>query len=129
MSSRALHSTLSANEEYSQYDAEEFWNQALENYRQETGRNLLEESFAKDLLSKSSVDEITERLKKFRGFRDHGRKILLLNVLAIVTKYCDRAAERHSWLRHAKDTVSLRTRRTWQKRLEGMKSWRRRNCK
>lgn len=35
--------------------------------------------------------------------------VQVLNVLAIATKYCNRAAERHSWLRHAKDTVSLRT--------------------
>lgn len=95
MSSRALHSTLSEGEESSRHHAEELWKQALENYKQETGRNLLGEPFAEDLLSKSSVDEVTERLKKFRGFRDHGHKILrvLKPIVSVVLRFIDAGAE------------------------------------
>lgn len=35
--------------------------------------------------------------------------VQILKVLGIVTKYCDRAVERQSWLKKAGDVVSLRT--------------------
>ena len=35
--------------------------------------------------------------------------VRVLSVLATVTTYCDRAAERHSMLRKAKDVLSVRT--------------------
>ena len=37
--------------------------------------------------------------------------VRVLSVLATVTTYCDRAAERHSMLRKAKDVLSVRTSR------------------
>ena len=93
----AVHSqsnTLS-NEEVARLDAEERWTQALQNYREETGHDLLQHSFAKDILSQSRTDEVMAQFTKFKDFRSSGSKILrvLKPIVSVVLRFIDAGAE------------------------------------
>ena len=91
---QAQFSTLS-NEKPADSDAEERWKQALEKYREETGRDLLQHSFAKDIQSQSSIDGVMEQFANFKNFRSRGRKILrvLKPIVSVVIRFIDAGAE------------------------------------
>ncbi|VDB86865.1 unnamed protein product [Peniophora sp. CBMAI 1063] len=78
---------------------DERWIQALDNYKQETGRDLLQYSFATDLLSQSDTEKVMERLKDqaklFTTFRSSGRKVLdtVKPIVAVVLRFIDAGAE------------------------------------
>lgn len=71
-----LPTSSSGNEASQGRDADSRWREALLSYKEETGHDLLEQSFAQDLLSQSSTDEVMARLKSFMAFRARGHKIL-----------------------------------------------------
>ena len=96
MSSSQAQLTSLANEDFARLDAEERWRDALERYREETGRDLLNgHSFAKDILSQSSIDGVMEQFTKFKNFRSSGRKILrvLKPIVSVVLRFIDAGAE------------------------------------
>ena len=76
-------------------DAEERWKQALEKYREETGRDLLQHSFAKDIQSQSGIDGVMEQFANFKNFRSRGRKILrvLKPIVGVIIRFIDAGAE------------------------------------
>ena len=96
MSSSQAQLTNLANEDFGCHDAEERWHQALERYREETGRDLLNgHSFAKVILSQTSIDGVMEQFTNFKNFRSSGRKILrvLKPIVSVVIRFIDAGAE------------------------------------
>ena len=84
-----------SNEKPADSDAEERWKQALEKYREETGRDLLQHSFATDIQSQSSIDGVMEQFANFKNFRSRGRKVLrvLKPIVSVVIRFIDAGAE------------------------------------
>ena len=96
MSSSQAQLTSLANEDFARLDAEERWRDALERYREETGRDLLNgHSFAEDILSQSSIDGVMEQFTKFKNFRSSGRRIMRVvkPIVSVVIRFIDAGAE------------------------------------
>ena len=95
MSSVHAQSNPLSNEQLARLDAEERWTQALQNYREETGHDLLQHSFAKDILSQSRTDEVMAQFMKFKDFRSSGNKILrvLKPIVSVVLRFIDAGGE------------------------------------
>ncbi|KZV59739.1 hypothetical protein PENSPDRAFT_694885, partial [Peniophora sp. CONT] len=95
MSAGPAHPILPSDENFAQHDAEDRWKQALETYRLETGHDLLKHSFAQDILSKTTVDDVMGRLKLFMAFRARGHKILgvLKPIVSVLLRFVDAGAE------------------------------------
>ena len=76
-------------------DASERWKQALEDYKRETGKSLLDHPFALDILSESSSEKVTALLKQFVTFREHGGKILRVvkPIVSFILRFIDEGAE------------------------------------
>ena len=84
-----------SNDNSAHLEAEERWKEALERYREETGRDLLQHSFATDIQSQSSIDGVIEQFANFKNFRSRGRKILrvLKPIVSVVIRFIDAGAE------------------------------------
>lgn len=95
MSSELGQTISQSSKHIAQHDAQERWKQALENYREETGKDLLEHPFARDFLSQSSTAEVMARLKEFMAVRARGHKILgvLKSIVSVVLRFIDAGAE------------------------------------
>ena len=95
MSTVHAQSNTLSNEEVARLDAEERWNRALQNYREETGHDLLQHSFAKDIISQSRTDEVMAKFTEFKDFRSSGSKILRLlkPIVSVVLRFIDAGAE------------------------------------
>lgn len=95
MPSGSTQPTQPDDEDSAQRDAEDRWQQALESYQKETGHNLLEMSFAKELLSQRSADEVMAHLKDFMAYRARGHKLLgvLKPIVSVVLLFVDAGAE------------------------------------
>ena len=76
-------------------DADEHWNQALVDYKDQTGIDLRDSRFAREILSQSSSEKVLAHLKQFVTFRKHGAKILgiLQPTVSFVLQFVDAGAE------------------------------------
>ncbi|VDC01053.1 unnamed protein product [Peniophora sp. CBMAI 1063] len=95
MSAPITQASSPSDEGPSQNEVEERWTQALENYRKETGRELLKHSFAANILSRSSTDDVMAQFADFKTFRNRGRKfrVVLKPIVAVVLRFIDAGAE------------------------------------
>ena len=95
MASSQAQLTGHSNEGIANLEAEERWKAALESYREETGHDLLEYTFARDILSQSRADEVMAQFTKFKEFRSSGGKILrvLKPIVSVVLRFIDAGAE------------------------------------
>jgi hypothetical protein len=77
----------------------ELWRPAVEQYHQETGINLLEDSYARDLLTCNTVEDVvcvlTRQDKAFKAHRATGEKLraVLRPVVRLVQLFTDAGAE------------------------------------
>ena len=76
-------------------DADEHWNQALVDYKNQTGIDLRDSPFAREILAQSSSEKVLAHLKQFVTFRRHGAKILgiLQTTVSFVLRFVDAGAE------------------------------------
>ena len=79
----------------SDVDVNEHWKQTFEDYKEQTGIDLLGSPFAAEILSRSSSEQVLKHLKQFVTFRKHGSKILgiLKPTVSFVLRFLDAGAE------------------------------------
>ncbi|KZV58911.1 hypothetical protein PENSPDRAFT_695665 [Peniophora sp. CONT] len=92
-------STRPSDDDTGQSDFDTLWNEALWDYKKETGKELLKHPFAKELLSRPTADEVIQYIanqnETFEGFRASGRKILdvVKPIVHVVQLFIDVGAE------------------------------------